>query len=96
VTPTCLLANVNPANLTNINNIPTNNQIIQNINQLNQQNDTLAQLIASREALVLPVREQAEASKFQTINPADIPAPSTIQPPPDVQAKIAAKQLTYH
>jgi hypothetical protein len=79
-----------------INPIPSDNAVSQNIAKQNQQGDAVASLLASREALVAPVQEQAQATKYQTTTSSTIPTPNTDEPPPDVKAKALAHQLTLH
>ncbi len=88
--------NINQSNLPTINPIPSDSAVSQSIAQQNQQSDTLAALIAARQALVVPVQQQAEASKYQTVNSQSIPAPSTDQAPADAVAKMKSNQVMYH
>jgi hypothetical protein len=93
--PGCSAINTPPPNLLNlptINPIPSDNAVSQSIAQQNQQSDALATLLATSQALVLPVRQQAQASKYRTINSQDIPAVSTNQAPADTVAKIKSNQ----
>ena len=82
--------------LPTINPIPSDDAVSQSVAKQNQQNDAAAALIASREALVVPVQQQAQASKYQAVNTQNTPAPSTDLPPADVEAKVQAKQVTFH
>jgi hypothetical protein len=93
--PSCNLG-INPNTLPTINPVPSDITVAQIIAQQNQNNASLAQLLASRQALVVPVRQQSQDSKFQTINPNTMQDPSTNQPPADVRAKINAHQVNLH
>jgi len=82
--------------LPTINPIPSNNQVSQSIAQQNQNINSLTALVASRQTLVIPVQQQAQMTKYQTINAQDIPPVSSSQAPSDVQQKIQSHQLTFH
>jgi len=88
--------NNNQPNLPMINPIPSDNTVAQSIAQQNQQNDAQAALIQSRQELVAPVQQQAQAAKYQPVDPQNITQPSTDQPPADVQEKAMSHQLTLH
>lgn len=88
--------NSNQNNLPTINPIPSDDQVSQSVTNQNQQNDNLAALLAQRQVLVAPVQQQAQASKYQTVNSQNIPAPSTNQPPQDVVAKMKSNQVMFH
>jgi len=87
---------MNQSNLPTINPIPTDNTVSQSIAQQNQKNDSLAALVANHQALVVPVQQQAQASKYQTVNSENIPAPSTDQAPTDAVQKMKSNQVMHH
>ena len=87
---------LDPANLPTINPIPSNSQISQSIAQQNQQGSSLANIVASRQALVVPVVQQAQATKYQTVDAQNIPAVSTNQAPSDIIQKVQEHQLSLH
>ena len=86
----------NQVNLPTFNPIPTDAQAAQSIAQQDQQEAALAALLASRQALVEPVQEQAQASKYQTVTTQDIPAPSTNQAPAGIIQKVQSHQISLH
>jgi len=86
----------NQPNLQTINPIPTDAQVAASIAAQNQQALALNAILASRQALVAPVQEQAQASKYQTVAAENIPAPSTNTAPADVIQKVQAHQLALH
>ena len=89
--------NNNQNNLPMINHIPSDSSVSKSVALQNQQNNALAAVLATRQALTIPVQQEAQATKYQSTNSsAAIPSPSTDQPPPDVQAKALAHQLTLH
>ncbi|MBF0570982.1 MAG: hypothetical protein HQL12_03830 [Candidatus Omnitrophica bacterium] len=85
--------NSNQSNLPTINPIPSNSKVSQSIARQNQQNDTLAAMLAAREALVIPVQQQAQATKYQTVTSQSIPPVSTTPAPADVVEKVKSKLI---
>jgi hypothetical protein len=94
--PGCNADNYNQYNLPTLNHIPSDAQVSQSITQQNQANTTLSTLLATRQALVTPVLQQAQALKYQVVNSQDIPAPSTNPPPDDIKAKVQSRQYSFH
>jgi len=90
------LGSLNAPNLPTINPILPNDVVSQNIAQQNQQTAALAAILKTRQALVAPVIQQAQASKYQTVTAQDIPAPSINPPSSDIVAKVKANQLSLH
>jgi len=86
----------NPATLPTINPIPSDSSVGQSISTQNQQGESIAQELASRQAQVTPVQQQAQASKYQTISYQNIPTPSTAPTPSDIMAKVQSKQYSFH
>jgi len=81
------------SNLPTLNPIPSDNTVSPDIAQQNQQNASLASILAARQALVVPVQEQAQASKYQTVSSENIPAVSTNQVPSDLIEKVKSNQV---
>ena len=86
----------NPTILPTLNPIPTDSQVSQSVTQQNKKNDALDALLAARQALVVPVQQEAQITKYQTVDPQNIPAPSTTEPSADLVAKVKARQISLH
>jgi len=87
---------VNPSDLPTINPIPSDDSVAKTIAQQNQQNTALSTLLATRQALVAPVQQQAQAAKYQTVNTQNIAPPSTNQAPGDIIEKVKLRELSLH
>ena len=92
-TPEC---NAKYANLDTINPIPSDTAVSQSVAQQNLQNSALNKLLTTRSALVIPVQQQAQALKYQYIDPSAIPAVSTNSAPADIVQKVKSNQLSLH
>jgi len=79
-----------------INPIPSDDTATQSIAQQNQHADALAAELSSRQALVAPVVQQAQATKYQSPTYNDIPTPTTTSPSADTIAKVQSKQYSFH
>jgi len=88
--------NSNQANLPTLNTIPSDTEVSQDIAQTNQHNAALEALLASRQQLVVPVQQQAQADKYQNVTTQNIQTPSTNQAPSDIVQKVQSRQLNLH
>lgn len=88
--------NNNQNNMTTINPIPPDNTVSQSVNLQNQQQNALAAILASRKALVVPVVQQAQSLKYQSVNSQNLPVPSSNQPPSDKQQDIKSGKYMFH
>jgi hypothetical protein len=88
--------NTKYANLATINPIPSDTAVSQSVAQQNLQNAALDRLLTTRSALVIPVQQQAQALKYQYVDPNAIPAVSTNSAPADIVQKVKANQLSLH
>ena len=79
-------------NYPTINPIPSDDTATQNIAKQNQQNITLATLLAARQALIAPIQEQAQTSKYQPVTSQSNPDTSTPMSP-DTLAKIKSNKI---
>jgi len=95
--PPCLLGKADPSKLPTSNPPADDDTANHDIAAQNKNNDALNALLASRSALVLPVQQQAQASKFDTVDVNSLPtAPSSNPAPADIPAKVKSNQVQLH
>ena len=86
----------NPNNLPTINPIPSDDTVSQSITQQNNQRDSMAELLAKRQALIAPIQEEAQNSKYQPVTAPSAPDPNAATVSADILEKFKSHKITIN